>query len=1237
MMSTRLFSFLFAMIAFARFAVAAEWVLADGADAGRVAPTAGDTVRFVFEGGERVFSIENAKAASLGATVYDAVSEEGSATFVATADGAFSAVFADTAKGGVWRISARDGAARFIYKAPSKGIAKCADTADHDHDADATGIETVKQLKKAVRKAAASSDEPQFREIGILFVYEKAAKDYINGGEGMKSFAQQAVEQMNKVLKNSSLEEYFQYKVSGVMAIEATQSSIMPAYYAALRATSNTPDEGWEGVHEKRRETGADVVAFLIKMGSDEGTVGVARAFTAAHIDDMAAYANGSGSTCVCAIESVEHEPEADAFQDLSHEVAHTLGCGHSRSEMTTVGPQSYDYSAGLHYWTNGDNQYARATVMAYRTSLQLDEDGNFVTNDAGAHYGFYALTVPYFSGSPALTDGTATYQIEAVNGSTSARCDNRQVLINTYKAASTWHQRIEFLGDKNFDARPCKVSLETLAQDRDYTIYYTTDGSEPTKSSSIYNGEFTVDADTVTVKAFAYDADKNISGGIYSATYNVNPFGKAIGDTAHAWRTDDGNTAWRISSGKDYVYNAAFSSGAKASCSTKTTIAGTGTLSFEYMLSKWANSITVKVNGKERFSAKADTSSAWEKGKVSLTEDANEVEFIYATTDADPFEEGRLRNVTLVAVEQTLTAPYKLNLEGEKTGLWNEAGWVDNADEAIITSHDWSLDGNVAATVAGSPSVRIIGDEAETVPANGAFVIEDSLALASLAVAEADIEISSFSNDAKVSIPVYDVASGASVAVAADISGGVQKNGAGTLVLKGYNGSLTHTGATQVNAGTLHLEGTHVCNNQYTVASGATLILDKPLTCERLWLYGTLVFADDDAKVSATSSNQSLLQGAKIQLLNPQGNKIALIAAGNLNDASYTLADTEGYALAVEGNTLYAVKDTRKAASEIPGSLANDLSLRQANVYLDELEQWAEVTDTPITITTTANFNNFKASFDIEILEDAPLGTIFSWNADSHDIRIVYTNVVTATAVWRNGSNGAISLAGTDTSSDGITSGAHKIDVTYNRNQGKGTQISVDGVQIFNSANMRFGSNNTTTMTLGGAATSAAVDVLAGLKVKNFKLVVYANAAFADINGTSGISFAVTDTSWLTANGYSANNTNVQTFLSQTGANGLPRWVSYALGIAVTDEPEIPVDIAFDGDGNVVITASGSLGIRSDIADRVGLDYVVESTADLGDWANAATTAMEDNSAKPPKPSAETGFYRVTATPVKK
>ena len=70
----------------------------------------------------------------------------------------------------------------------------------------------------------------------------------------------------------------------------------------------------------------------------------------------------------------------------------------------------------------------------------------------------------------------------------------------------------------------PIQVTMSATSQNDPTTIYYTTDGSNPGTSSTVYTGPFTV-SQTTTVKAIAYDS-QNVQSSVITRNYTIGEVG---------------------------------------------------------------------------------------------------------------------------------------------------------------------------------------------------------------------------------------------------------------------------------------------------------------------------------------------------------------------------------------------------------------------------------------------------------------------------------------------------------------------------------------------------------------------------------------------------------------------------------------------------------------------------------------------------------------------------------------
>lgn len=539
------------------------------------------------------------------------------------------------------------------------------------------------------------------RKIRLLFAFDSNAVDYLQSeNKDYMSFAAQGVVQMNQVLKNSLLDEYFTYELAGVTIVPSKVTNLYTAYANVGRELNGGGHDDWEGLTEERYATSADVVVALIYTGTAGGTTGTSHPYTGTTVEYAKNYAGYAYSCCSVQTAELEITGILGQFQVLSHEVAHTLGCGHSDESDTQPNQQSSGYSFGYQFKYHGGKNYTLynggglnawygATVMAYKEHFFRNEDGSFMSredvlaktgwtdadeetkfwdNTNGDYSGYghgvfnYCNQLPYFS-SPDLCfvdmgNGTVTvktlewirqYQHLWPEGTYTPMGDekhnNRQVLLDNYQYASRWHLGVKFSKDGNdsvVNGKSDKITLSPLS--KNLTIYYTTDGTEPTKENgTLYTRPFSL-VSAATVKARAYDSSGN-AGDVLTKQYSMNPLGVALGNTELTWTTD--SHPWFATDDGAKSGNVGADNGTST---LSTTITGEGKISFEYqLLQAWGDTLTVKVDGETAVTFDTHLTN-WTAAEFTLKDD---VEHIIEWTITTPYWFGdesyaKLRAVTV-------------------------------------------------------------------------------------------------------------------------------------------------------------------------------------------------------------------------------------------------------------------------------------------------------------------------------------------------------------------------------------------------------------------------------------------------------------------------------------------------------------------------------------------------------------------------------------------------------------
>ena len=527
--------------------------------------------------------------------------------------------------------------------------------------------------------------------VRLLFVYDAGAADYLSQNSlDQYSVASLCVTQMNNVLANSRLtgtdnltqqsNDYFSYTLAGVTTVQARNSNTATAWsqaYNVVLGNTAESDVSMDGLLEERARYAADIIVMLIYRSG--GADGNSTPYQGTDAEYAVNFAGKAVSVVDVEMAVAEGSGAFGAFQICSHEVAHTLGCGHADTQDTQSGQQSSSYSFGYQFDYPGDQNYTLyqntsykawwgCTVMAYKEHFFKNADGTFMSaedvaaltgwtdtddrvhlwNNLDGSYGStyakgiwnYCNMLPYFS-SPDLcfvtmnssaatvvptSWATAHYDAGTYVPMGDATHNNRQVLIDNCGYASRWHLGVKFTkaGDASVvNGKADKITLSSLSDN--CSVYYTTDGTEPTKATgTLYSAPISL-TQTTTIKARSYDANDN-AGDVFTREYTVLPLAAALGNTELTWTTS--SPAWYVDSG---VARSGQLTTIGTSSSLTTTIKGPASLTFNYSKYMWSGDVfTVSVGGVEklRIAPSGYDTSSGSSGEIEIPEGDQLVEF---------------------------------------------------------------------------------------------------------------------------------------------------------------------------------------------------------------------------------------------------------------------------------------------------------------------------------------------------------------------------------------------------------------------------------------------------------------------------------------------------------------------------------------------------------------------------------------------------------------------------------
>ena len=219
--------------------------------------------------------------------------------------------------------------------------------------------------------------------VDVMFAYDQSAARWLSAkGIDGADLAAGAVERMNSVLPATHLDEYFTFRLAGVMTSAAEATG--PAGWDRLAAVAQSVasiDRGvatgaWKDIQAARDRFKADIVVVLVDSGSgSDGTGGVS--WEMSDPKKISGFAPWAYSVC-----GVEY---ADSDHVVTHEVGHVMGAGHSDLLEDDPGPQLFPYSSAYHFVDGSGRK--RHTIMGYYYTSSSDKGYSLYPAFSSAEY----------------------------------------------------------------------------------------------------------------------------------------------------------------------------------------------------------------------------------------------------------------------------------------------------------------------------------------------------------------------------------------------------------------------------------------------------------------------------------------------------------------------------------------------------------------------------------------------------------------------------------------------------------------------------------------------------------------------------------------------------------------------------------------------------------------------------------------------------------------------------------